>query len=294
LTQRLRLPDFLIIGAMKSATSTLYWWLREQPECFLAWPKEIDFFSSDDRWRRGVQSYGLLFEEAPAGRLLGEASVSYSHPDHSRVASKRIGAVVPEARIIYLVRHPVERLRSHYRHEVQRGRERRTLSDALAARDNPYADGSRYFSCLGPYIERFPREQICIVRFEDLVSDGSPGWTEILRVLGLPPRPSPGTAHNVTADHRQWSPAMAQMHRLGLLRFDFAKRLPAPIRRIGGRVLMRDGEPYRRRLEGSQEPIPSAAVELIWDDVDLLERWLGCRAPLWPRTPGRTTARTSQ
>jgi hypothetical protein len=278
-----RLPDLVIIGTMKSATSSLYWWLSEQPECFLASPKEIDFFSDDSRWRRGPGWYGRLFDDAQEGQLLGEASVSYTSPDRSTVSAERMASLLPAARLLCVIRNPVDRLRSHFRHEVQRNRERRPFMEALRAPSNPYLAASRYFACLRPYLERFPPEQLCVIRFEDLVGGEQPGWADVLRSLGLPFRGSPGTAHNVTGDNRQWTPAMQRLHRMGVLRFSHVVRLPQPVRRLGGRVLMRDRAAYQHRLEDSHAPIPDEVTEPIWEDLSMLERGLGSAAPLWPR-----------
>jgi hypothetical protein len=277
------LPDFIVIGAMKSATTSLYWWLQEQPECFLAAPKETDFFSRDERWERGLGWYRGLFNEAPDHALLGEASVSYSHPDLAAVASARMRSVIPDARLIAVVRHPVERLRSHYRHEVQRGRERRPFTQAIGSTGNPYVASSCYFACLEPYFERFGREQICVVGFEDLVAGQQSGWSHVLRSLDIPYREPPDTAYNVSDQHRQWSPMMARLHRAGLFRFRAVVRLPRPIRNLGGRILMKDGPEYRSLLAGSRSSsVPQEILERLWGDADELRRVIGADAPLWP------------
>jgi len=280
-----RLPDFIIIGTMKSATSSLYWWLQEQPGCFLASPKEIDFFSKADRWRKGIEWYRSLFAGAPAGQVLGEASVSYTLPTFAGVAASRMRSTLPDVRLLVTLRHPEERLRSHYRHEVQRGREQRSFIDAVRILENPYLATSRYFSCLEPYLERFSRDQLCLVRFEDLVSGGRSGWHQTLRFLGLPPTQPPTTAHNVTDGHRQWSSTMARLHRLGVFRLAAVARVPAPLRKLGGRVLMRDGADYRKTLEASRAvAIPEDVSDELWADIAKLETWLGATTPLWPRS----------
>jgi hypothetical protein len=288
-------PDFVIIGAMKSATSSLYWWLEARPDCFLASPKEVDFFSRDDRWERGAAWYGKFFAGAREGQVVGEASVSYTRPDLAPLAAERMKSLLPDAKLLMVLRHPVERLRSHYRHEVQRGRERRSLPEALDSGDSPYLASSRYFSCLRPYIERFPRQQIGVVRFEDLVFDGRPGWEQVLGHLGLPHGDPPGSAYNVSDQNRQWSPMMARMHRLGLFRVGAVLRLPAPIRRIGGRILLHDDAGYRGMLDRSRSAVvPEAALESLWADVDRLERWLGVRDRLWQRTPAPAASRAGR
>jgi hypothetical protein len=278
-----RLPDLVVIGAMKSATTTLYRWLVESQEVFFA-PKETNFFSGDEGWARGVSWYESLFSAAPAAaEVLGDASVAYSDPERSAVAAERMASVVPRARLVFVVRQPVERIRSHYRHELQRGRETRSLAAVLAEPGNAYLANSSYFRALEPYAMRFPREQILVIRFEDLVRAPFEAWDRTLSFLGLASRPAPGTAHNVTRENAQWSPAFGFLKRRGLVSLRNAARLPAPVRRLGKRVLMRQDDAYQRQLDRAEDPIDPALMEPIWADLARLEAWLQVDGPLWPR-----------
>jgi hypothetical protein len=194
--------------------------------------------------------------------------------------------IVPDARLIYVIRHPVERLRSHYRWEIQRARESRPLDDAVREPGNEYVGLSCYHHCVLPYIDRFPREQILVVRFEDLVRPPAPAWSEVLRFLSLADRPLPAGAHNVSAEKAQWTRAMAWAKRRGLIRSRRIARFPKSVRRLGKRVLMREGEASARVLEASRAPIPDGVLDPVWEDVARLESWLG--TPLW--RPGETVA----
>jgi len=275
------LPDFIIIGAMKSATSSLYWWLGDQPEVFVVRPKEINFFSYEKDWKNGIGWYASLFEEGAESPLVGEASVSYTSPDHCAVAAQRMRGAVPEARLIYVIRHPVERIRSHYRHEVQRTREKRPLLEAVGEPGNPYVGNSLYFSCLRPYIEEFPREQIRVVRFDDLVGDAPTGWLGVLRHLGLSERPCPGTAYNVSTEKAQWTRRMLWLRRKGILHLRRVATLPGPVRAVGRRLLGRRPGAYQRQLRQSHISIPDAILDPVWEDLARLESWLGVDLPLW-------------
>lgn len=278
----LALPDFIVIGTMKSATSSLYWWLADQPECFLAFPKETDFFSSERRWQRGLDWYACQFSGASDHQLLGEASVSYTSPRFSSASAERMAGVVPDARLVFLIRHPIDRLRSHYRHEVQRSRESRPLSEAVSEPGNAYVGHSLYYSCLEPYLKSFPREQICVVRFDDLVQPPHAGWAMVLRHVGVSDRPAPGMAYNRAGDHVRWTPAMRFLKDNGILRFSHVARLPRPVRRIGRRVLMRTGPAFESELDGSRADIPDSITGGIWEDLARLEAWLLSEEPLWP------------
>lgn len=282
MTDNRRLPDLVIIGAMKSATSTLFHWLSQQPEVFMASPKETNFFARD--WDRGLDWYRSCFEGAEPGQLLGEASVMYTSPEYAEASAERMKSVLPDARLIYVIREPVERIRSHYRHEVQRHREARSLLDAIAEPDNPYLGNSMYFVRLEPYISRFPRDHLLVVRFEDVVRQPWAGWKDTLALLDLPSRSAPGTAHNVTAENAQWTGALLWLKRLGIFSFGRAAKLPAPVRKVGKRLFTRGGESFRDRLDASRVEIPRELVAPAWEDLSKLEAWLGCDEPLWPRT----------
>ena len=269
-----RLPDFVVIGAMKSGTTSLFRWLDAQPEITMPSVKEPDFFSDDAVWARGLDWYSGLFADVPGTALTGEASVSYSSPGGSERAAPRIAATMPGARIVYAVRHPVERLRSHYRHDVQRSRQRRTLGEALADPANPYAGSSRYASRLRPYLDAFPAEQVCIVRFEDLVEPGGAGFGQVLEHLGLPARPSPGEAHNVTADKVQYTRVMLRLWEGG--RLNSVKRVPAPLRRVGKRLLTRRRHSRAETLVASADgPLPAAVLEDLATEAEALNAMAG-------------------
>lgn len=276
-----RLPDFIIVGAAKSGTTSLFAWLSEQPEIWSPQVKEPEFFSHERVWRRGVEWYGRMFAGAGTDRLCGEASTSYTKLSYSATAAERIAATIPDVRIVYVLRHPIERLRSHYRHEIQRGRERRPLAQALADPRNEYAGTSSYFARLEPYTRLLDRGQIQVVRFEDLVAPAGPGWSAIIAHLGLPDRPRPDGVYNVTADKLGFTRTMDRLWKLGLLRP--VKYVPGPVRRLGKRALTRSGSDYTAELDRSLAQIPEPVERGIWDDVGRLERWLGVDRPLWPQ-----------
>jgi Sulfotransferase domain len=269
-----RFPDYVVIGAMKSGTTSLHTWLGDQPECWVhpRW-KEPQSFTA--RWRRGPAWYRELFREAPADALAGEASSEYTSPRWAGVAARRMRETVPDARIIYVVRHPVERLRSHYRHQVQRGRESAPLLEAVSRPGNDYVGFSMYHACLAPYIHAFPSEQILVIRTEDL--DGS-GWHAVLRHLGLADRPAPGDVRNVTREKAGYGRLMLTLWERRLI--PRASWVPKPARRVARRILLHDTSAYRQHIEESEATLPDRVLEPLWADLARLETWEG-RGPLW-------------
>lgn len=275
-----RLPGFVVIGAMKCGSTSLHRWLAQQPDLFLA-PKEVNFFSRDSVWDRGLDWYRGLYDQALPSQLLGDVSPHYINPDTGPVAARRMSQLLPGARLVLVARNPIERLRSHYRHEVQKNREAHPLIEAVQARGNPYLRRSMYHASLLPYLEHFEKEQICLVRFEDLFGPGAPGWPVLLRHLAVPARPCPSTAHNVTATKRHHTAGLRWLRDKDLL--DPLLRLPAPVRRAGKALLTRSANESAQRLERSNAKLPASITEPIWEDVRRLENLLGTGAPLWDR-----------
>lgn len=280
-------PDFVVIGAAKSGTTSVWRWLRTLPDCFVASPKEIDFFCSDEQWRRGVAWYRAQFAEARPDQPTGEVSPNCTMPDRAASAAERLARTAPGARLVFLARDPLERLRSQYRHEVQRGRERRSLAEAVAATDSPYVLRSLYSACLDPYFAAFPPDRIAVIRFEDLVDDEASGWTSLLRFLGLEVRPRPEAPVNTTAEKRQFRRVTLKLYETNLLRF--ASRLPGPVRRAGRSILTRGGDPYRRLMDRSRAELPPEVERRIREDADRLAARIGADAPLWPRDQASPT-----
>jgi hypothetical protein len=165
-------PEFIIIGAMKCGTTALWRYLRAHPGIHLPQGrKNLNFFVAEDHWREGLAWYEGFFAGSESKRR-GEVSTEYSKYPHFAGVAARMAQIVPEARLVYLVRHPVERLVSQYLHLVNDGSERRTLTEALAVlEDNPYVDYSRYAYQLEQYLPYYPPQRILILAAEDLRRD---------------------------------------------------------------------------------------------------------------------------
>jgi hypothetical protein len=180
-----RLPTFIVIGAMKGGTTSLFHYLDEHPQVHMSPLKEVDFFVEESNWGRGFDWYARQFEGAGAATTaIGEASTLYTKYPQYRGVPERIRQHLPDARLIYVVRDPIARLRSHYQHRTLIGSERRPIAEAVAA-DPTYIDTSRYGMQLERYLEHFPREQIQIITSEDLRSRRAETLAAVFGFIGV-------------------------------------------------------------------------------------------------------------
>ncbi|MCA9654603.1 MAG: sulfotransferase [Myxococcales bacterium] len=203
-----RMPDFIIIGAMKCATSTLHDQLAEQPGFVMSEPKEPNFFSDEENWAKGLGWYSGLFAAAEPGDLCGESSTHYSKlPRHPRVI-ERLQEHCPDAKFIYVMRHPIDRLVSHYIHEWTQRVLDVPISQAL--REHPaLKDFSLYTMQLRPYFEAFGRQRVLPVFFDHLLRHSQDELERVCRFLaygGKPRWKEDMGAKNVSAERLRVSP----------------------------------------------------------------------------------------
>ncbi len=176
-------PDFIVIGAMKCATSALHEQLARQPDVFMSTPKEPNFFSDDAVFAKGEGWYRGLFEAAPETAKRGESSTHYTKlPAHPRTV-ERMKAMLPDVRLIYIMRHPIERLVSHYVHEWTQRVYSEPIGRAVDARPELIAY-SRYAMQLAPYFEAYGREAVLPVFHERLTAQPEPEFKRICRFMG--------------------------------------------------------------------------------------------------------------
>ncbi len=180
---RPRLPDFIIIGAMKSATTTLHEQLARQPGLFMSRPKEPNFFSDDDVFARGLDWYSSLFGGAEPGAICGESSTHYTkRPTHPKTVD-RMAAALSDVKVIYVMRHPIDRLLSHHGHEVTNGRTTQGVREAVEEIPE-LVDYGRYHMQLEPYLEAYGTSRVLPVFFCRLVHDPQEELERIARFLG--------------------------------------------------------------------------------------------------------------
>ncbi len=200
----MRLPDFIIGGAPRSGTTWLYWLLDRHPDVYMAKPvtPEPKYFLVDHLYDKGLAFYAdHWFAAAGAAPHVGEKSTDYLE---SAPAASRLARDLPRVKLVFILREPADRAYSNYLWTRMNGLEPEDLPTALAleerrerelpdrmkfARPFSYFSRGLYADLLAPYVQRFARGQMLVLRFEDIVSSRAALAERLHRFLGVPPRP---------------------------------------------------------------------------------------------------------
>lgn len=168
------LPDFVIVGAMKAGTSSLAYSLGLHPEIFVI-DKEVHFFDKDQNYCNGLGWYESHFINAPQKTVIGEKTPTYSYLPY--VAS-RMAKAIPNAKLIWIFRNPVDRTYSNYWHAVKSGIESLNFQEALDKEEKRllispwlgYRKRSIYIEQVRCYLDFFPMKNMLFLLFENLVA----------------------------------------------------------------------------------------------------------------------------
>lgn len=272
-----RLPTFLIIGAMRSGTSTLARWLVGHPEVFLAPGKELHFF--DRYFDRGITWYSSLFAGADRESAVGEATPNYIHEP---AAIERIAATLPEVRLILSLRNPVDRAYSHYWHNRSREKEHLTFEKALDAEPIRTASSSvdrarfsyvsrgQYLDQINQVLRWFHRSSLYVVVAEEMQSDPNQSLTGIFSFLGVNEHFQPESPERRVNAYTEFRSVRAR---------NLAKRLPRILARPISRLNASTSNTYP-----PMDPDIRARLEETFEAGNRkLADFLGRTEELWPR-----------
>jgi sulfotransferase family protein len=192
------MPNFLIIGAMKSGTTALYYYLEQHPQIYMSPVKEPNYFCSGEQENSvgnsatRIGDYQDLFKDVSGEKAIGEASHCYLYEPE---AAARIQDYIPDAKLIAVLRNPVDRAYSHFLHMVRNGREPLTdFAQALREEETggyqnrnlqDYVGRGRYYDQLKRYFNTFSRDQIKVYLYEDLSNAPVDILQDAFRFLGV-------------------------------------------------------------------------------------------------------------
>ena len=270
-----RLPDFAIIGAMKSGTSSIRAALDEHPESFCA--RETHFFC--ENFERGTDWYLERFATAGDVRRIGEKTADYLY---HRDALDRMAQMLPGAQMIVMLRDPVDRAYSNYWHERRLDREKLSFRDAVAAEPERLANGQRHFAYLDmsrylQQIERlctlYPRGSVKVIIFEDFSEAPADSFSDVCRFLGIDDTVDPEA---LKVRHNQYMETKRRRLASLIRKNSVRDRLPKALRRRLWGNMFRAAE---------YEPLdPALRRELaarFAEENAALARWLGIERMRW-------------
>ena len=276
------LPNFLIIGAPKAGTTSLHAYLDRHPQVHMSDPKELYFFDDPD-YRSRQQWYESHFEtDAP---LRGEATPHYAMYPFYEGVPERIHELIPDAKLVYLVRDPLEQVVSHCVQLYTNGycADAGELLADIERVDNPGICASRYATQLQQYLPLFDRDQLIVIDQHELKTDRSKTVADVFRFLGVDPELADvdfDEELNARLDKYEftrtgdflWSRVLSPAGRAVM---------PLPVRdRIRRRVT--DAIPHRRvESPALSDELRARLVAMLEPEMAWLRRFSGQDFPTW-------------
>jgi hypothetical protein len=288
------LPNFLIIGAMKAGTTSLYSYVRAHPQVFMPETKELDYFIDSLNWTKGQAWYEHHFDRAADAVAVGEASPHYTSGQWAEVASGHIADVLPDARLVYVLRHPLERMVSHHRHAVSEWGWQGSLDELILepARRVELIGTSKYAKQIDRYLEHFERDQLCVITSEDLHQRRVDTLRCVYAHLGVDADFAPDELEveaNRGADHRQQGSAVRSLRDKPAYRA-LRRAVPAGVRTLAWRAVTRppaDVEPSRL-----SPAMREAVLAELRPDLERLRFHLGADFHCWGLLEGQAEEAT--
>jgi len=323
-----RMPSFLIIGAAKCGTTALYEYLKQHPDVFMSPLKEPNFFAFEGqmpdfrdldgtpspintRSITALEAYQALFEGWTGQRAVGEASPQYLWAPQ---AAGRIKHYVPEARLVAVLRHPVERAYSAFMHAIRAGREPvRDFSEALRLEESRirnrcgllyrYRNLGFYYEQLNRYVEAFDRRQIRVYLYDDLTNDLPGTLGDLFDFLGVDPGFAPDTSmrHNPSGIPQNGilqAATQALVSGRGSLRAALARHVPGSLKSVlPVQWTLRMARKLRDRNlhKPALPPDVRASLNAVFrEDIIQLQDLIGRDLSPWLQEPRSTRERTPE
>jgi hypothetical protein len=267
-------PNLVIIGATKCGTTSLHYYMSHHPEIFMSKTKEVRYFEKHKE--KDVSWYEQHFQSD--AKIRGEASPQYTRHPLVPDVPRRMHAIVPDAKLIYILRDPIDRIVSHYMERLGQFRETQSLVDVLADQRKrfKYVCESRYHSQVEQYLAHFPLSQLLILTLEELHANRQQTLAQVFRFLGVDDEfscPAFESALNESTTKRRktwladvlYPPSMRQLMRKDVL--------PHPIRRAYMGLVSMVSEPAER--PSLPAPVIEGLVADLRDDFRALMQLTG-------------------
>jgi hypothetical protein len=265
------LPTTVVIGAQKCGTSTLHYYLGFHPEIGASKPKELNFFIEERNWTQGLDWYRSHFD--PSKRVRLESSPNYTTWPHHEGIPERMAEVVPDAKLIFVVRDPVARIEAHWVHNYAKRRERGTVIETITDPNTTYVLRSRYFMQLERFLRFYDRDRILVFQQSDLRHRRLETLREVFEFVGVDPsfqHKSFNTVRHRTSKKRRATKAGMKVQEWS--RTDWGRRVPKAFWNYteAGLRLSKPIERPNLRAE-----LPDDVLEALREDAQKLREFTG-------------------
>lgn len=240
--------------------------------------KELDFFVAERNWSKGLAWYESNFREDFATN--GESSTAYTKYPFISDVPTRMHSVLPAAKLIYVVRDPVDRIVSHYVHEFAQGQESRPIADALnPLENNQYVDLSRYHFQLRQFLRFYTLDRILVVTAEELRDNRVPTLRRIFEFLNVDNQfrsAEFSTMVNQSRDKRRKNKLGHLLARVSIRHYKLHVSPPSATRKV---VRFVCGSSFERPVLDGR--LKQALIETLRDDVNCLRNLTGMAFERW-------------
>lgn len=281
------LPNLVVIGAQKCGTSALHYYLGLHPMIGMSRRKELSYFIEERNWGRGVGWYRRQFDAANPVR--GESSPAYAAFPRFPGVPSRMASLIPEARLILLVRDPIERIASQWVHNLARGVGRQDLRTELLCPESAYVSRSCYHLQLQCFLEHFDESQILVLDSNDLNHRRLHTLRRVFDFVGVDPDfYHSGFERRVhRSDEKRW-PTRPGLLLQGIAVSRVGRLVPAPVWQTLGMIPgLSKPLPARQNV---RDALSSEALERLRDDAVKLRTRTGMALDHWPILDGAGSA----
>lgn len=278
------LPNLIVVGAMKGGTTSLHRYLGMHPEINMSKMKELNFFDTRVNWSRGMEWYSSQFN--PGAKIIGETSPLYARYPRSEGIVERMADVVPDAKLIYMVRDPINRLLSHYIEVVDQFRILKPFEEILPNIENEqegFVSCSQYHMQIECFLQQYDESRLHVVSLEDMNAEPQRVMKRIFEFLDVDANfwtDAFLSPHNTTGEKRRPHP-LAVKCLPGWLFHEMAtpRRVPWRVANWMTRACKRFGKKIER--PNLSEAETSRLLEIFKDDVEKLRRFTGDPFSRW-------------
>ncbi len=271
------LPNLVVIGAQKCGTSGLHYQLGLHPEIWMSRPKELNFFIEERNWPRGADWYQACFDAR--ARVRGESSPNYTaYPQHLGVP-ERMHSLLPDAKLVYVVRDPLERIAAHWVHNYAKRREKGDLGATLTHANTSYVIRSQYHMQLQQFLAHYPLERILVLEQEDLRTQPAETLRRVFEFAGV----DPDFTHPQIGKERHQTSRKMRASRLAVRLERISRSRPGRVMPKNVWLAIDEKLPMRRSIK---RPDVRAALgpevhEVLREDAERLRELTGRRFKSW-------------